>query len=486
MARRASPAHPLEAGKNCWRIEPANHVSVIIDAADYFPAVREAMLRAERRIMLIGWDFDARIRLGDETSEGPAAVGEFILWLADKKPGLEIYLLRWDLGLIKTLFRGTTPLTLLKWKRHKQIHFRLDGAHPVGASHHQKIVVIDDCLAFCGGIDITRGRWDTRAHRDDDPRRIGPGGKHGPWHDATMAVDGPAAAALGELARHRWQCAGGGELSPVDRQSQCWPDSLAPNFEKTEIAISRTRPEHNGQEAVREIEAQFLDLIARAKHFLYAESQYFASRKLAEAVARRLAEPDGPEIVLINPEQADGWLEQEAMDTARARLHEALRRADKHDRFRIYHPFTAAGAPIYVHAKITIVDDQVLRVGSSNWNNRSLGLDTECDITVDASLSSDAEASAATIANLRNGLLAEHLGVASEAVVNTIEQTGSLIQTIDRLARAGRSLRAYQQPDLASVEKYLADHEVLDPEGPDEMFEAIAKRTLFHRLRKPR
>jgi phosphatidylserine/phosphatidylglycerophosphate/cardiolipin synthase-like enzyme len=133
-----------------------------------------------------------------------------------------------------------------------------------------------------------------------------------------------------------------------------------------------------------------------------------------------------------------------------------------------------------------VIDDQVLRVGSSNWNNRSLRLDTECDIVVDAARSADRDQTAATISRLRNGLIAEHLDVDPETVASTFAETESLIATIDRLSRPGRSLRDYRPPDLAAVEKFLADHEVLDPEGPDEMFEPIARRGLFRRLRKPR
>lgn len=480
-------ADQLTPGRNCWRIERADKAAVIVDAADYFAAARAAMLTARKRIMLIGWDFDARIRFGDESEGQPVPIGKFIQWLVERRPGLEVYLLRWDLGLLKTMFRGSTPLTLLRWKLHKRIHFSLDSAHPTGASHHQKIVVIDDCLAFCGGIDMTRGRWDTRAHRDDDPQRIDPNGKaYGPWHDATTALTGPAAAALGALARDRWKCATGEQLEPVEAEDDCWPNGLVPAFENIDVAIARTRPDYGDEQEVHEIETLYLDLIARARRSIYAESQYFASRKLAEALAARLAEQDGPEIVLINPEQADGWLEQEAMDTARARLHEALRRVDANGRFRIYHPFTAAGVPIYVHAKIMVIDDQVLRVGSSNWNNRSLRLDTECDIVVDASRSADGGKTAATISRLRDGLLAEHLDVDPETIASTFAETESLIETIDRLAGPGRSLRDYRTPDLAAVEKFLADHEVLDPEGPDETFEPIGRRSLFRRLRKPR
>lgn len=149
------------------------------------------MLKARHSIMLIGWDFDARIRL--EGDEGPERLGDFILWLASRTPSLQIRLLRWDTGAFKAMFRGNMLATILRWKWHRQITLTLDGAHPLASSHHQKIVVIDDRIAFCGGIDMTIGRWDRRAHLDEEPKRTDPGGKpYAPWHDATSAFDGAA------------------------------------------------------------------------------------------------------------------------------------------------------------------------------------------------------------------------------------------------------------------------------------------------------
>ena len=468
-------------GKNCWKVAKAERFAVIVDAADYFKAARAAMLLAERRIMLIGWDFDARIRLRGEPLEPgePETVGAFIRWLADRRPSLEIYLLRWDIGALKTLVRGTNIFTAVKWARHTRIHPRLDRIHPPGASHHQKIVAIDDCFAFCGGIDMTDDRWDTREHLDDQPERLDPGGKaYGPWHDATSAIDGPAAAALGELARARWRCSGGAKLEPIEGRSDCWPPGLEAQFENVDVAISRSIPAMPDQQPVTEIEQLYLDLIASAKRTIYAESQYFASRRIAEAFGKRLAEPDGPEIVLINPTTADGWLEPIAMDTARARLVTALRSLDPHKRLRLYHAFTAGGAPIYVHAKIMVIDDVVLRIGSSNMNNRSLRLDTECDVTIDRSRH-DAPRLGDNILAVRDGLIAEHLGLDPEIVTARIAREGSVIAAIEQLRGPGRSLRPYQIPDLNEVEKWLADNEVLDPEGPGEMFESPTKRGLF-------
>jgi len=467
----------LEPGRNCWRIETADKARLIVDADDYFAAARAAMTSARRRIMLIGWDFDARIRIGDESDGAPAKIGDVILWLVKRNPELDVYLLRWDFGAVKSLFRGNTIFVLMRWWKHRRIHVKLDSVHPPGASHHQKIVVIDDGLAFCGGIDMTDGRWDTRAHADCDPRRLGAAGKPtGPWHDATMALAGPAAAALGELARERWRSATGKTLDPVAPADGLWPAALEPDFRSPAIAISRTFPEYKERRPCHEIERLSLDLIAGARRFIYAENQYFASRRIGEAIAARMAEPDGPEIVLVAPEKADGWLEQTAMDSARARLWEAIGKVDTRRRFRIYHPCTGAGAPIYVHAKIMVVDDLVLRVGSSNWNNRSLRLDTECDATIETA------AADATIRAIREGLMAEHLGCRSEEVAAAFAGTQSLIGVIERLRGPGRSLRPYEPPALSEVERALADNEALDPENPDDLFEPLSGGGLLRRL----
>ena len=302
-------------------------------------------------------------------------------------PTSKVFLLRWNIGALRTLFRGSTLFTMLRWMVHPRIHTRLDAASTPGAAHHHKIAVIDDRLAFCGGIDMTSNRWDTSDHLDDDPRRTMPNGTpYGPWHDSTMALQGPAAAALGELARERWREAGGHALVPVVADGEApWPETLTPHFHDVSIAISRSSPASSRGAAILEVEATFLAGIAAARRHIFAESQYFASRRIAEAMADRLAEPGGPEIVLVTPVQSNGWLEPIAMDTARARLVEHMRHADAQGRFRISQPVPAAGRPSYGPAQVLIVDDRLLHVGSSNMNNRSLRLDTECDVTIDAS-----------------------------------------------------------------------------------------------------
>lgn len=478
-----------------WRIEKASRAKVIVDADDYFRVMQQVMMRAKKRIFLIGWDFDTRIALGRgrrwwqmlPRRHPPRRLGRFIVWLVKRNPDLEVYVLKWNFAAVKMLFRGSMLFDLWRWFRHKRIHFKFDAAHPIGCSHHQKIVIVDDRFAVCGGIDMTINRWDTRKHRDRDRLRREPcGGIYMPWHDMTMLVEGDAARALDELGRKRWNTASGSDLAPVPEQpASVWPDDLEAGFDNIELGIARTRARYEDHAEIHEIETLFLDCIARARRFIYAESQYFASRKIGEAIARRMAEDDPPEVVLVNPETADGWLEQQAMDTARARLLQAIGKVDTRQRFRVYVPQTAGGNPIYVHAKLMIVDDEVLKIGSANMNNRSLGLDSECDLVLDAARPGNGD-EVARIRALRHSLLAEHCGLDPDQVGALIERYGSMHAMIQNHPQPGRSLQLYRIPELNGMEKALADEEWLDPESANDMFEPISKRKgLFRRIRTP-
>ncbi len=250
------------------------------------------------------------------------------------------------------------------------------------------------------------------------------------------------------------------------------------HLENVSVAIARTIGEMPNELAILEIEQLYVDLIARADRYIYAGSQYFASRRIAQAIAKRVAEENGPEIVIVNPLSADGWLETVAMDSARARLFQAIKRQDKRDRLRIYHPVTDSGEPIYVHSKVMIVDDWALRVGSSNMNNRSMRLDSECDVTID-NMSKPCKKTAEGISAVMFDLIGEHLDIAADDIAAEFALSHSITSSIEKLRGEGHSLRHYTVPELTDTEKYLADHEVLDPEGPEEMFEAMSTRSIF-------
>lgn len=485
----------LVPGRTCWRTAHADRMAVIIDGAAYFKALKEAILTARHSVMMVGWDFHTGIELereGDIASDVPNRLGDFLSYVVKRQPGLHVHVLRWDLAFLKMPMRGTTPLVLLDWLTSRRIHFKLDGNHPSGACHHQKIVVIDDRLAFCGGIDTTVGRWDTGDHVDDDPRRDEPDGKrYGPWHDVTTAVDGAAARALGDLCRMRWQDATGIALEPPPERADIpWPASLGPRFRDIDVAIARTAPKMAERVEIREIEALYLAAIAAARRVIYMESQYFASPRIAGAIGARLAEADGPEIIVINPKRADGWLEEEAMGSARALLLRDLAKLDRHRRLRFATPVTEGGVDIYVHAKVLIIDDILLRVGSSNINNRSMGIDTECDLAIEVPTGQDRAGQdradiRAGILDVRDALLAEHLGTTIDLIRQAIGERGSVIGAYDALlAAAGRRLAPFEAPAVNDMEAKLAQSSVLDPD----CVEAMAPNFLraFRLLHRPR
>ncbi|USI78741.1 phospholipase D-like domain-containing protein [Sphingopyxis sp. USTB-05] len=473
-------------GRNCWRIERADKARMIVDAADYFALLERLMADARQRILLIGWDFDPRIALKPDKDGKGEPLGDYLLRLAHEKPDRDIDILRWNFGGLKQFAMPRILSMVARWKLTRSISFRLDSAHPVGCSHHQKVAVFDDHLAVCGGIDVGSRRWDTREHKDGDPHRTAPDGKaYMPWHDSTMILAGPVGNALADLGNERWQRATKKPLRDLKGEGENWPDDLEPDFEGVDVAISRTRAEYDDVEEIREIEQLYLDMIAAADRFIYFENQYFTSGKIAAAIAERLNEDDPPEFVMVMPKTADGWLEQMAMDAARVQLVREIAKAKHGDRLKVYYPRTKRGEPIYVHAKTAIVDDRMIRVGSANMNNRSMGLDSECDVTIDAALPAN-KGVEPTIARLRTSLIAEHLDVSEEEVAATFKRVGSLIDTVEALRGKGRSLELLDLVPPGPMDEFIADNELLDPTSPDAMFEGLAERGLrksWHRGR---
>jgi len=460
----------LTPGQTCWSVAHADQFACIIDGADYFRHVKASMLRARHRIVLIGWDFDARTTFerGTKTLAGPNQLGAFLYWMLWKRPDLEIYLLRSNLRLLAAFDRiwyGLTPVSLVNQISSKRIHFAVDGAHPTGAVHHQKIVVVDDAVAFCGGIDLTLDRWDNPAHHDDNYRRRTAGRSYGPRHEVSAAVDAGAGRALGEQALARWRTATGQSLAPVEPKHSAWPSKLEPILRDVDVGIARTVPEMPDQNEVREVEALNLAAIAAARHIIYLENQYLAARRIVDALAARLGEDDGPEIVIVLPRRGKNPLERGTMDGARHRLIQELWAADDHGRLGVYWPANDAGTPIYVHSKVMVVDDRLLRIGSSNLNNRSMGFDSECDVAIEAVVgASEHEIIRRQIASFRDQLVSEHLGVPVGELEAAVLERRSFLGAVEALRGEGRSLRPITERTVSDEASLLAENDLMDPD----------------------
>ncbi|HEX2198840.1 MAG TPA: VTT domain-containing protein [Burkholderiales bacterium] len=462
------PESLLRPGYNCCAVARAERVALIVDAADYFKAFYQAALRARRSITILGWDFNSQTQLHfDAVGEGapPALLGEFLNYLVRRRRGLHINVLNWDYPMVFGADRELPPLYGFGWQPARRVRLRYDDTHPVAGSQHQKIVLIDDKLAFIGGIDLTVKRWDSSEHAPDDPRRIIAGTPYPPFHDLMVAVDGEAARALAQIARERWRLATGDKLREVRTDQDPWPSALAADLAGVDVGIARTMPPRGETPAVREVERLYLDMIAAARREIYIENQYFTAPRIAAALEKRLAEPDGPEVVLVLRLLSHGWLEEHTMHVLRTKLIQRLRQADKHGRFQVYYPHIP-GLPdsccLDVHSKAMVVDDRALRVGSANLCNRSMGMDTECDVLIESR--GDARV-AYTIRGFRDRLLAEHLGVSCEALRRELERAKSLHGAIDALRHDARSLRRLE--DVKEwPEAIISIASVADPDEP--------------------
>src|SRR5690606_11006414 len=137
-----------------------------------------------------------------------------------------------------------------------------------------------------------------------------------------------------ELARTRWARSNGKDLGALHASCDpIWPDSIKPDFTGVTVAIARTEPPESDRAAINEIEILYLDAIASAKKYLYFESQYFCSDRITDALARRLSEEDGPEVIVINPLASPNSAEDIAMHIPRNRMMRQLAEADHHGRF---------------------------------------------------------------------------------------------------------------------------------------------------------
>jgi phosphatidylserine/phosphatidylglycerophosphate/cardiolipin synthase-like enzyme/uncharacterized membrane protein YdjX (TVP38/TMEM64 family) len=484
----ATPPSLFEPGRNCYRVAHADRVSFVVDGEAYFKAFVNACLRATRSILIVGWDFHSRTCLYHGIAGVPELLGEFLNFLAKRRRRLDIRILTWDYPVLFAKGRELSPIYGLGWRPHRRVHLRYDDHTPIGASQHQKVVVIDAALAFCGGLDLTRSRWDTPCHSAGDSRRINDGDDthYAPFHDTMMAMDGEAAQVLDEIVRDRWARATAHPLKRVQVEgADPWPASLPVSVTDTDVAIARTRAQIDKDSQICEVQELYLDMIRAAKRTIYIENQYFTSKVLGDALAERLAEEDGPEVIAVLRLSTTGWLEAPTMGSLRTVLLKKLRDVDRHGRFHAYYPHIPDLPDEQccdLHSKLMIVDDEVLRIGSANFSNRSMGLDTECDAAIEARGN---ERVARAIGGFRNTLLAEHLGVQPEQVENALSEAGGSVRhAIEALRTEGRSLRKYERLDEVS-DALITVAGVADPEKPVSL-ESLISQMAPEELVRPR
>ncbi|ADD69363.1 Phospholipase D [Denitrovibrio acetiphilus DSM 12809] len=467
----SDPSPILKPGRNCWKLTKTNRLAPLIDGENYYRAVADAISNAKETVFITAWDIDSRIRLirGEEN----ITLTDVLTKACQNNPRLRIFILSWDFAMLYAMERE--KLMGLKWNlaTPESIRFVLDNECPFAASHHQKLVIVDDALAYVGGMDISNSRWDTREHKENNPLRRDPMDENYiPYHDVMFAVDGDAAMSLSELFRRRWYTATGEKLPIAQQQSDPMPGWIKPVITDTEIAISRTYPAYKTNSEIREIEKTYLEIIKRAEKYIYIENQYFTSHSIYLALKERLKSDNCPEILLVIPKKSPGWLEEATMVNIRSVYIRQLKIADKRNRISFMRPHNGAAGEGFmnIHSKLIIADDEILFVGSANLSNRSMGFDTEVNIAFESGANDDKRKA---IHNFMTDLLGEHLGTSPEKTSEMLKETGSLFTTVDKLSKNGRRLMHIPNKNTFFFEKLFPDSRYLDPEKP-----ALLDRTV--------
>jgi phosphatidylserine/phosphatidylglycerophosphate/cardiolipin synthase-like enzyme len=462
----------LEVGRNVWCERPISSVGLLVDGEDYYRAFYEAAQRAERYIVMVGWQFDtdACLLCGEEArqAELPVKLLEFLDTLTQRRPELCIYILAWDFHAVFSLERQWLQELRINWSTNDRLKFMFDDHHHDEGAHHQKFVVIDGRLSFLGGLDLCDQRWDDRKHKDPNPLRESRGAHHKPFHDIQAYLLGTEVAQeLAKLFTSRWLAAGGEavELPCLPALDERYEPVGAVPLSAARVSLSRTDIHGlpNGAAKCREIAELHLDAIARAERLVYIETQYFSSEEIGSALVERLARGPALEVVVVLNMKAETFKEEVAVGLAQAKVIMDLRRAaaGTEHRLGVYYtvPATEDGSEperaTYIHGKLTIVDDRWLTIGSANLTNRSTSVDSELNVSIETEDLDDEMA--ASIRSARESLIDEHLGIEPH---ESFAPSG-LVSRLDELARAKRGrLRLHPSP----TEKERRALEVIDPQ----------------------
>ena len=483
----------LREGETCWRTARSDALAFLIDGAEYFAAVKAAILAARRSIWILAWVFDPLTRLEPDRVERsgdprtPDRLGLLLRRMAALHPGLDVRILAWDMPFPINASQAFAPHRAAMEFMGSRVKFHLDNSLPNSACHHQKLVVVDGRIAFISGGDLGVDRWDTCDHADGDRHRRMPNlHTYRPRHDVAVMVEGPVAQDCARLFADRWRNAEGGRLDvdPPDVSTDSpWPADVVPDLTGRAVGLVRTQPAWKDQPEIIEGLTLHLAGIAAARRCIYLENQYLASPTIVAALARRLAEPDGPEVVAIGPSASPSAFDRLTMDSARVAAITALTRADIHGRFRAYCACTPEGRPIIVHSKVTIIDDRLLRIGSANLNNRSAGLDTELDLALEAAPAEAGAATRAAITGLRDQLVAHFLGRSLDDTRAAIAACGGLGPAIEALDAPGRRLSPMEPRRLGPFERVVVGWSLGDPTAPSDAWRPwIRRRRLRQQL----
>jgi phosphatidylserine/phosphatidylglycerophosphate/cardiolipin synthase-like enzyme len=384
-----APASPGLWAQTAAPPREGNALEVLIDGANALPEMAECVLGARSHVHVCSWHLQPDFHPVRGGRSWP--VRELLAEAAERVP---VRLLVWA-GAPVPVFkprRGDVERARQQLVNGTKIDCRLDSRGRAMHCHHEKIVIVDDEVAFVGGIDLTAlagDRYDSSEH----PLKEGIG-----WHDASTKLRGPLVRDVAAHFAMRWEAVacrqgilrrGGG---PGAGHALPLPERISPAGDVT-AQLVRTVPERAypaiGRGEFSTLEA-YMRALRSAQRLIYLENQFLWSPEVIEVLEAKLREPpsDDFRVVVLLPHKANN-----GQDDTRGMLARLVSADDGAQRFLATTIHSRSGersGPLYVHAKIGIVDDAWLAVGSANLNEHSLFNDTEVDVvTCDERLARD-------------------------------------------------------------------------------------------------
>jgi phosphatidylserine/phosphatidylglycerophosphate/cardiolipin synthase-like enzyme len=342
-------------------------LEVLIDGEQALPRIAEALAGAHSHVHIAGWHITPDFGLTRE--QHSIRLRDLLGELAER---VEVRVLLWA-GAPLPFFtpdRAAVRDARERLLRGTKVRCALDSKERPLHCHHEKLVIVDDEIAFVGGIDLTSlggDRFDESAHPMHG--RLG-------WHDASTRLSGPAVADVCAHFLQRW-----GEVTGERLPAPSPP----PPAGSQELQIVRTVPEHVydflPQGDFRILEA-YMRALRSAQRLVYLENQFLWSVQVVEILAEKLRNPprDDFRVVVLLPAKANN-----GADTTRGQLGVLAEADEGEGRFLAATIASRTGAlsgPLYVHAKIAIVDDMWLTLGSANLNDHSFFNDSEMNVLV--------------------------------------------------------------------------------------------------------
>lgn len=368
--RRVGKAQVLAPSGGLWVSggpppREGNRVEILIDGAQALARLQEDLLRARSHVHITGWYFSPDFRL---TADGPAlrdllarvaerAHVRVLAWAGSPWPVFRPWLR--DVARVRQVLTAGTG-----------VRMQLDTYNRPMHCHHEKTVVIDDQVAYVGGIDLTTfagNRLDEHGH----PPRPGLG-----WHDAASRLEGPAVADVAAHFRLRWQQEADQPLAPP--QMPLRAGDVTVQVVRT-VRERRYRGLPDGDFRILE---GYIRALQSAERLIYLESQFLWSAEIVAVLRRKLERPPHPDfrLVIVLPAKPNN-----GADDTHGQLAELVAADEPPVRQMLACTLYQAGGeqnPVYVHAKIGIVDDRWMTIGSANLNEHSLFNDTEQNIII--------------------------------------------------------------------------------------------------------